>query len=189
MEQGISKGEGDVRMKAHWFCICRFDSAQRPGALHGAQIYFWFYIRISFCLMTFRLRSTSLNLLQWNMEVVERSRDDKCNVIRMGNNFSLLCHGYMSWSLSGAETTIWNCRFGWVWVSKENSELFQLTICQKKSPAINLCGCWKHAFRGIVCENKNGACSPVSLFVGPPGIEPGTYWLWVNCSNRMSYRP
>ena len=25
-------------------------------------------------------------------------------------------------------------------------------------------------------------------FVVPLGIEPSTYWLWVSCSNRMSYR-
>ena len=26
------------------------------------------------------------------------------------------------------------------------------------------------------------------FLVGPLGIEPSTYWLWVSCSNRMSYR-
>ena len=29
----------------------------------------------------------------------------------------------------------------------------------------------------------------VRLFVGPPGLEPGTTWLWVRCSNQLSYRP
>ena len=26
------------------------------------------------------------------------------------------------------------------------------------------------------------------FLVVPPGLEPGTYWLWVSCSNRLSYR-
>ena len=26
-------------------------------------------------------------------------------------------------------------------------------------------------------------------FVGPPGLEPGTPWLWVRCSNQLSYGP
>ena len=43
------------------FSNCRFDSAQRPELLRGEQI------------------SIIVD--------VERSRDDKCNVIRMGNNF------------------------------------------------------------------------------------------------------
>ena len=25
--------------------------------------------------------------------------------------------------------------------------------------------------------------------VGPPGLEPGTTWLWVRCSNQLSYEP
>ena len=25
--------------------------------------------------------------------------------------------------------------------------------------------------------------------VGPPGLEPGTTWLWVRCSNQLSYGP
>ncbi len=25
--------------------------------------------------------------------------------------------------------------------------------------------------------------------VGPPGLEPGTPWLWVRCSNQLSYGP
>ena len=28
-----------------------------------------------------------------------------------------------------------------------------------------------------------------SFYVGPPGLEPGTPWLWVRCSNQLSYRP
>lgn len=28
-----------------------------------------------------------------------------------------------------------------------------------------------------------------SFFVGPVGLEPTTSWLWVNCSNRLSYEP
>ena len=28
-----------------------------------------------------------------------------------------------------------------------------------------------------------------SIEVGPPGHDPGTPWLWVRCSNQLSYRP
>ena len=66
----------------------RFGYAQRPGVLPGAQISFWFYIRIRSYSMTFRLRSTSWKMLLWISEVVERSRDDKCSIHRMGNNIS-----------------------------------------------------------------------------------------------------
>ena len=26
------------------------------------------------------------------------------------------------------------------------------------------------------------------FLVDPPGLEPGTTWLWVRCSNQLSYR-
>ena len=37
--------------------------------------------------------------------------------------------------------------------------------------------------------NKGHKQNPLKMAVGPLGIEPSTYWLWVSCSNRMSYRP
>ena len=40
-------------------------------------------------------------------------------------------------------------------------------------------------------QNKKGlhCCNPLIFNVGPLGLEPRTPWLWVRCSNQLSYRP
>ena len=46
---------------------------------------------------------------------------------------------------------------------------------------------WKVNFYAI--KKHLHLCMCFLLIVGPPGLEPGTPWLWVKCSNQLSYRP
>ena len=48
----------------------------------------------------------------------------------------------------------------------------------------------KHLYLNLkLRKQKSRWFTATFLFVGPPGLEPGTPWLWVRCSNQLSYRP